>query len=126
MIIDEFPERSGQPECNYFMKTGDSKLNFNAYNKQQMIIGKQCSASSTTDQPAMPPRGFVDDRSIQNRSDGKQKSETPKSETQKIRRISRDPKNQSANQSDRKQKFKTPKSETQNQKDSKKHKKPVG
>ncbi|XP_028116350.1 zinc finger CCCH domain-containing protein 67 isoform X2 [Camellia sinensis] len=25
MLVDEFPERPGQPECSYFLKTGDCK-----------------------------------------------------------------------------------------------------
>lgn len=25
MLVSEFPERPGEPECNYFMKTGDCK-----------------------------------------------------------------------------------------------------
>lgn len=26
MQVDEFPERPGQPECDYFMKTGNCKF----------------------------------------------------------------------------------------------------
>lgn len=29
MVIDEFPERPGQPDCSYFLKTGDCKFRSN-------------------------------------------------------------------------------------------------
>ncbi|XWS37161.1 hypothetical protein CRYUN_Cryun19dG0019200 [Craigia yunnanensis] len=29
MVVDEFPERPGQPECTYFLKTGDCKFKSN-------------------------------------------------------------------------------------------------
>lgn len=29
MLVDEFPERPGQPDCSYFLKTGDCKFKSN-------------------------------------------------------------------------------------------------
>ncbi|OMO99686.1 Zinc finger, CCCH-type [Corchorus capsularis] len=41
MVVDEFPVRPGQPECTYFMKTGDCKFKSNCkYNHPKNRVAK--------------------------------------------------------------------------------------
>lgn len=44
MPIDEYPERPGQPECSYFLKTGDCKYRSNCrYHHPKTRISKPVS-----------------------------------------------------------------------------------
>ncbi|KAJ9163845.1 hypothetical protein P3X46_023473 [Hevea brasiliensis] len=47
-LVDEFPERPGQPECNYYMKTGDCKFKSNCkyhHPKNQIPKSSPCALS---------------------------------------------------------------------------------
>ncbi|GLT28109.1 hypothetical protein SLA2020_030650 [Shorea laevis] len=48
MLVDEFPERPGQPDCSYFMKTGDCKFKSNCkfhHPKDRIAKAPPCSLS---------------------------------------------------------------------------------
>ncbi|KAK4843111.1 hypothetical protein QYF36_004137 [Acer negundo] len=48
ILVDEFPERPGQPECSYFLKTGDCKFKSNCkyhHPKNQVAKSPPCTLS---------------------------------------------------------------------------------
>ncbi|MBA0674174.1 hypothetical protein Goari_015784, partial [Gossypium aridum] len=60
MVVDDFPERPGQPECSYFLKTGDCKFKSNCkyhHPKNRVPKPTPCALSDKglPLRPATPP-----------------------------------------------------------------------
>ncbi|KAI4343663.1 hypothetical protein L6164_010985 [Bauhinia variegata] len=60
MQAEEFPERPGEPECTYFMKTGDCKFKFNCkfHHPKNRIAGPPPCALSDKGLPLRPDKNI--------------------------------------------------------------------
>ncbi|KAL6494944.1 hypothetical protein OROGR_030863 [Orobanche gracilis] len=57
MVLEEYPERPGEPECNFFMKTGDCKFKYSCkFHHPKNRISKPRANSFTLNDKGLPLR----------------------------------------------------------------------